>query len=228
MSVTSTLTLNIRGMIMSLTEIQLRDSSLKSWARGILNLLTEENLVLLALLAELSRTVSSYHHSFESSRGSHPSCLARSAQHFRALSEELNRLFSFRSMGGELQEPLTLSPQFTAGFMQLLQSSYNLMVTEAVVHGKTMLFYRAKSKDVRRTIAAQLGKVNNIIRNYVEAVRCHHQMGIAESYHPFDVAWWREAGCDDKTLRGCPGHVLLGFLLPILCFGPHVHSKGRR
>lgn len=199
LQMSSKLLLHLVPVIRTLTDIQVRDPTLSKWASSLLQVMTADNLIMLALLAELCQVASSFHHKFEQNLKS-PSCLAKCAQHYHAMKQQLNKLFSFRSESGALQEPLCLSAGYSCGFCAVLQRQYNMLVSGAVLHRDKLLYYRAGTSQVRSKVAAQLGVISNIVKAYCLGIESVHSFALAESFQPFDATWWRESGCDDNKM----------------------------
>ena len=73
LQMSSKLLLRLVPVIRTLTDIQVRDPTLSKWASSLLQVMTAENLIMFALLAELCQVASSFHHKFEQNLKS-PSC----------------------------------------------------------------------------------------------------------------------------------------------------------
>ena len=128
LSVSETLCLNMGPALKTLQESVIRGGKNKEWARRVLAVLKPENMLLLALLCELCKVAQRYVHRWD--RSADQTTVADTALEFESFKLEANRLFSFRSVDGDLQQPLVLSPDFTSGMPQLLRASYNLLQQE--------------------------------------------------------------------------------------------------
>ena len=128
LSVSETLCLNMGPASKTLQESVIRGGRNKEWARRVLAVLKPENMLLLALLCELCKVAQRYVHRWD--RSVDQTTVADTALEFERFKLEANRLFSFRSVDGDFQQPLVLSPDFTSGMPQLLRASYNLLQQE--------------------------------------------------------------------------------------------------
>ena len=128
LQVSETLCLNMGPALKTLQEAVVRGGQNRDWAMRVLQTLNPENMLLLALLCELCKVAQRYVHRWD--RSADKTTLADTALEFENFKLEANRLFSFRSLDGDLQQPLVLSPDCTSGMPQLLRASYNLLQQE--------------------------------------------------------------------------------------------------
>lgn len=125
------LVLNIEAVLTTLTEVHLSMPHLTKWSAQLLQLLHLENLILLAMVAELASLCSTYVHAFDNKVRGGLSHAANKAAAVYELRYHANKVFSFTSLTGEQQEPLALSDSYSAGFLQLLKSGYDMCVSKA-------------------------------------------------------------------------------------------------
>ena len=86
LQVTENLVLHIQAVLSCLTELQAKDKTMSAWASDMLGCLTPDRLVLIALLAELSRCAARFVHRHDaSSRKDGVTSLASSARAFGQL-----------------------------------------------------------------------------------------------------------------------------------------------
>ena len=117
-------------LISMLTEVHHGDPDLRKWSKKMLQALCPDNLVLCALLAELAACAAKYCHAFDAAKKSRYTSITQTAALLLQLKQELHKLFSFQQ-GESVQEPLCLSDKYSAGYLQILQRSYNLLVDQA-------------------------------------------------------------------------------------------------
>ncbi|CAE7814095.1 unnamed protein product [Symbiodinium sp. CCMP2592] len=189
-------------LISMLTEVHHADPALHNWSKKMLQALCPDNLVLCALLAELAACAAKYCHAFDAVKKSRYTSMTQTAALLLQLKQELHKLFAFQQ-GESMQEPLCLADRYTAGYLQSLQRSYNLLVDQAVVKNKKLVFYHpgAKNRDgLRSMVAKALGTVQAIVENYLGALDAEHGFeGLAWSLQPFDCESW-ERSCRDDAL----------------------------
>ena len=132
MQITQTVIYHLVPIMNTLSELQVKDAALRPWCQGLLKCLSPDRLILVALLAELSRCAAGFVHRHDASQRSNAiTSLAESAKAFGELRAELNRLFFWRDSEGRLQEPLVLDCNYCAGYLQLLLKNYNMCVSKA-------------------------------------------------------------------------------------------------
>ena len=115
------------------------------------------------------------------------------------MKRELEQLFYFNNG----QEPLILSSTYTAGFLQRVRASVNLLQAEAVVFDKRLMYFRAGygSEDhLRKAVASELGVVHSVIKHYLAALETEHDFGVARSLQCFDLEFWREQQMSDDAM----------------------------
>ncbi|OLP73877.1 hypothetical protein AK812_SmicGene46741, partial [Symbiodinium microadriaticum] len=200
LSVSETLCLNMGPALKTLQESVIRGGRNKEWARRVLAVLKPENMLLLALLCELCKVAQRYVHRWD--RSVDQTTVADTALEFERFKLEANRLFSFRSVDGDLQQPLVLSPDFTSGMPQLLRASYNLLQQEAVIDEGLMVYFRPQwdEKTYREAMAKELGAIQNILKHFVDGIDLWHNTAVASAFAPLDVSTWTKR-CSDDTLE---------------------------
>ena len=132
LEVSQTIIYNLPAVISTLVEVQASDPHLGPWARELLAFCSPSNLLLLACLAELTRIAADTVHQYDNNAAT-PGAMAKSAQLFFCLKEELYRMFFFKNPRGEDQQPLVFSKLYSAGFVQLLRKHWNLLECKANV-----------------------------------------------------------------------------------------------
>ena len=188
--------LHVRPLVHALVHLSLANPNKTSWCSRMLGFFTGPNLLLLSLICELAASASRFHHRFDDPGGK-PAMIAHNGCWFEGLVAELDKLFYFKNGG----EPLVFSENFTGGFVQTLQRSYNLLVSESIIADGKLRFYRKGFKpeeNLRRSIAQELGSIQNVVKAYLTAVD-PGDFSVASSLRPFDVEHWQKH-CDDSAL----------------------------
>ncbi|CAE7210167.1 unnamed protein product [Symbiodinium necroappetens] len=159
-------------------------------------------MILLALLAELCKTCQVYIHRWDNFKKGDVVSMAHASALLEDFKLQVNRLFAFRSPSNELQQPLVLAPEFTAGMLQVLRAGYDMLAGEVVVLDGRMLFFRPEwnEQSYREAVAAEIGAITNIVSNFVTSIEMHHNTAVAASFAPLDVKHWVASSRDDKTL----------------------------
>lgn len=129
LQVSENLTVHLRAVVRTLQECVVR-SHHASWALGLLKLLSPRNMILLALLAELCKTCQVYIHRWDNFKKGDVVSMAHASALLEDFKLQVNRLFAFRSPSNELQQPLVLAPEFTAGMLQVLRAGYDMLAGE--------------------------------------------------------------------------------------------------
>ena len=192
--------LNVRAIVHTLVHLHIaekgQNQKLATWASKMLAFFNGPQLILLALLAELSSAASKYHHKFDNSSGSTLTRLAKTGFWFQCLSDELDKLFSFKD-----GEPLVLSESFDAGYLQILTSHYNLLVSESYIDKEKLIFFKPglrTESNLRTHVAQELGSIRNVVKIYLGLVAAEHQCGVAAALAPFDFSWWQSQFSDER------------------------------
>ena len=132
LTITQHIALHAGPLVSMVTDTYHADPDLRQWCKKILAALSPQNLVFVALLAELSSCAARYVHAFDAAKKSRFSSMTQTAALLLQLKQELKKLFSFQDgPGAAYKEPLCLSERYTAGYLQILQRSYNLLVEKA-------------------------------------------------------------------------------------------------
>ncbi|CAE7887512.1 unnamed protein product [Symbiodinium microadriaticum] len=188
--------LHIRPIVHSLVHLKLSDAKYEKWGSKMLSFFTAPNLLLLSLIAELAASCSHYHHRFDN-KGAKATMICKMGYWYGTLKAELDRLFTFN----DGSPPLVLSPDFTAGFVQTMRTSYDLLVTETIIAGGKLQFYRKgleSETSLRKQVAAELGSIQNVMRLYLQSVDPGDH-AIASSLRPFDLDYWQQHFSDESS-----------------------------
>ncbi|CAE7826784.1 unnamed protein product [Symbiodinium sp. CCMP2592] len=159
--------LHVRPIVTALLEFRIQDPKKSKWVEHLLTFFTGPKLLLLALLCELAASASRYHHKYDN-LGAQPGLVTKSAYWLQNLSEELHRLFFFTH-----GEPLVLADHYTAGYVSMMRSSYDLLIEEGVISGDRLVFYRPglrSEANLRRVLARELGSIQNVATLYLQAL----------------------------------------------------------
>ena len=192
--------LHIRPIVHSLVHLQLSDRKYEKWCSKMLSFFTGPNLLLLSLIVELAASCSRYHHRFDNA-GAKATMICKMGYWFENLKSELDRLFFFK----DGSPPLVFSHDFTAGFVQTMRSSYDLLVTESIIADGKLQFYRKglqTETSLRKHVAAELGSIQNIVRLYLQSVDPGDH-AIASSLRPFDLEYWQQHFSDETLRQSC-------------------------
>ena len=192
--------LHIRPIVHSLVHLKLSDAKYEKWGSKMLSFFTAPNLLLLSLIAELAASCSHYHHRFDN-KGAKATMICKMGYWYGTLKAELDRLFTFN----DGSPPLVLSPDFTAGFVQTMRTSYDLLVTETIIAGGKLQFYRKgleSETSLRKQVAAELGSIQNVMRLYLQSVDPGDH-AIASSLRPFDLDYWQQHFSDETLWQSC-------------------------
>ena len=185
--------LHVRPIVTALLQFRIMDPKKNKWVEHLLSFFTGPKLLLLALLAEFAASASRYHHKYDN-LGAQPGLVTRSAFWLQNLTEEMHRLFFFTH-----GEPLVLSDHYTAGYVSIMRSSYDLLVDESVISGERLVFYRPglrSEANLRKRLAKELGSIQNIVTLYLSSL-APGDVSVAASLKPFDVDFWQENFNDD-------------------------------
>ena len=198
---------NLNAIVRFLTELRAANDEVGQWAQRLLECICDSrNMLLLALVAELSSVATRFARRFDGVREAtqRKPHIARNAGWLLVLEDEIRRLFHFRNEEGRLQEPLVLSADFDKGFVQILQRAWNLLSAEAVIANGRLVFYKVAAKDrseVRTWIAECLGNIHNVSKLFLDAVKGKlNNVPAAASLQPFDLDHWRSQS--DDALSG--------------------------
>ena len=219
---------NLVPIFRLLVELRVSDDADGKWAQRLLNeVFTSRNLLLLAMVAELSSVAVRFTRRFDgtqdmSGRASH---VARTASWLGVMRDELQRLFRFRSSDGTLQEPLIFSSAFDKGYVQILQRDWNMLVSESILSNNKLIFYKTGASgraELRKWLAEELGSIWNVADVFVSAVEAECDIPAAQSLQPFDLEHWKSMSDDalPGTWQSCPKAVQ-GFQITYI-FGPEV------
>ena len=190
--------LHVKPLIQSLVHLKLADPKKVAWCSRMLKCFSGPNLVLLAFICELAASASRFHHRYDDP-GAKPSMIARTGEWFQGLVLELNKLFFF-----DHGEPLVFSAEYSGGFTQMLQQSYNLLVSECIIADGKICFYRngfRTPEHLRRSMAKELGSIQNVVKAYQKAID-PGDCAVASSLRPFDVEYWQQHFNDDALSLG--------------------------
>ena len=197
---------NLNPIFRMLTQLRAGNDEVGKWAEGLMQCFDSRSLLLLSLTAELSSVATRYARRFDNAKGAtrEKSHIARNASWLLVLEDECRRLFSFRDERNNLQEPLVLSAQFESGYCQILQRTWNLLSSEAVISSGRLLFYKSGAKnqaEVRSWAAECLGSISNVTKLFLDGVRGEFSnVPAAASLQPFDLDHWRLKS--DDALQG--------------------------
>ena len=197
LDVSKLIIVNVRPLVETLLQIRLMDKKKQDWCGKMLKCFEPGNLLLLAMIAELAQSASRFHHKFDNA-GAVPTQIARTGYWFDGLKKELQKLFFFE----EGREPLVLSRDYSAGFVELLRRTYNLMISESVIVNGKLVWYRPGVPSealLRKQIASELGSIQNVVKLYLQALDLGDSP-VASSLRPFDFAYWEE-NFADSALR---------------------------
>lgn len=167
-----------------------------AWARKILQTCCHpRRLIQLALLAEFAAAATAGAHQFDrTGDGSDKaSRLAKASHWLEQLQLRLNQLFSFRSVSGELQQPLTLNPAYSKGFVQMLRASFDLLASKAICSRGALLCFSngaGDSENLEAWIAEELGGFQSIVELFLSGCRTEVNDTVGAALAPFDLAGW--------------------------------------
>jgi hypothetical protein len=162
-----------------------------------------QNLLLLALVAELSSVACAYAHKFDNVAGpsKRASRIVRTAYWLDMFEKQVGKLFSFRDSEGRPQEPLVLCSHYSCGFVQRLRRAWDFVNASAVLSEGSLLFYQAGAggePELRRWVAEELGSMENITKVLLQGMHSEADNLVAASLQPFDLEWW--ASRPDESL----------------------------
>ena len=84
---------------------------------------------------------------------------------------------------------------YTAGYLQRLTASVNMLEPEAVVYDQRLIYFRAgygNQAGFRAAIGKQLGVIHAVVGQYLQSLEVEHKSGVARSLQCFDLEHWHE------------------------------------
>ena len=195
MLVCVTLTENVVPVLRALHLFRVHSPKLRHWAEKMTRVFSADNMILLSLLAELSATCAKFHHRFDTNRHQ----LARSNFYFAQLKSHLKRLFSLE----DGKEPLVLCHEYTAGYLQRLSASVNLLEPEALVYDQCLVYFRAgygNETNFRAAVGKQLGVIHAVVAQYLQSLEVEHNSSVTRSLQCFDLDHWVTQNFSDEAL----------------------------
>ncbi|CAJ1356886.1 unnamed protein product [Effrenium voratum] len=207
MEVSEMIVLNVQAIFQLLVELRASGDQVAQWAQRLLSeTFTSKNLLLLALVTELSSAAVRFAHKFDGVKEpTHRSSrLARTGGWLALFKQEVNKLFSFRDDAGSLQEPLVLAAAYDAGYVQLLQKQWNFLSTSSLISSTGELLHHKQGTGstarLRSFVSAEIGTIANIANVLVQAIETECDTPIQCALAPFDIAHWTAARSDDALL----------------------------
>ena len=183
-----------------------------AWAHKILQTCFHpRRLIQLAMLAEFCSAATAGAHEFDGkAAGSEKaSRLAKASEGVDQLELRLNQLFSFRSMDGELQQPLTLNPAYSTGFVQMLQRSFDLKEPKAICANGSLLFFspgHQTPEQLKELVAKELGAFQNVTELFLKGCKAEVDDTVGAALAPFNFSSWPKAR-SDAALCGSQGNM---------------------
>ena len=193
------------GIMMMLATLDADNGDSSGWARGLLQFIygDVENMYSLALTAEFVASARKTVKGFEE-RKAYGLSIVLTALKIRALKDELDMLFKTRD-SGSVRIPFAMSPEYTNGFVQLMERAAVLTESTALVSehcGRLLLFRPAcQPADLQKYKARALGSMGNVHRLFIHGIAAEFDNSLGMAFEPFELQTWSDVLVDWPKLE---------------------------